>query len=342
VDADSLSHDLSYEDAYETSLAPLFLARGLLDLVHVAESTGMLAALRAQSSGDALSEATGLPGVAVSSVLEALEVNDVVVREGDHFQLTAPWLVLTGDEARVPMSATLASSEVERAVIRGLGKGADYWEMSSEERLIFARAISPDPFSPGVIAGMRRGLTADPTYDVLGSGGSLLELGCGVAGRVLSMLQALPEMRAVGIELAEDLAAVAASRAEELGVSDRFEVVTSDAAGFDRPDSFDLGYWSQFFFAEASRGPALETMRRSLRSGGVAEAPLLGDPTELADDPRGQTARERAVFRVVLGSWGVPDRSAAELVAEFDAHGFVDVEAGVGPFGNWRVRGRRP
>jgi len=48
------------------------------------------------------------------------------------------------------------------------------------------------------------------------------------------------------------------------------------------------------------------------------------------------------VFRVVLGSWGVPDRSADQLVAELEAHGFVDVEAGRGPFGNWRVRGRLP
>ena len=49
-------------------------------------------------------------------------------------------------------------------------------------------------------------------YDVLRSGGSLLELGCGVAGRVLVMLQAIPAMQAVGIELSADLAAVAVRR----------------------------------------------------------------------------------------------------------------------------------
>ena len=172
---------------------------------------------------------------------------------------------------------------------------------------------------------------------------TLLELGCGVAGRVLAMLQAMPGMRAVGVELSDDLAAEAVRRAEALGLTDRFEVLVTDAAAFDRPAAFDRGYWSQFFFAEASRGPALETMMRSLRSGGVMEAPLLGDPGELAAEPHGQVARERAVFRVVLGSWGVPDRSAdATRRPSSTDHGFVDVEAGRGPFGNWRVRGRRP
>jgi hypothetical protein len=301
-----------------------------------------MAALREPCAPGALADVTGLPGVALAPLLDALAVNRVVTRTADDtYRLTEPWLVLTGEAATSPLATVLASSDVERTVLRGLG-GDDYWTMTSEQRLVVARAVSPDPFASGVVAGMARGLADDPTYDVLRAGGRLLELGCGVAGRVLAMLQALPGMRAVGIELSEDLATEAARRAEALGLTERFEVVITDAGTFDCPDAFDGGYWSQFFFAEESRGPALETMMRSLRSGGFVEAPLLGDPAELAAEPHGQTARERAVFRVVLGSWGVPDRSADELVAELEEHGFVDVEAGRGPFGNWRVRGRRP
>jgi SAM-dependent methyltransferase len=332
---------LSWDDAYDAVWSPLLIARGVIDLVHTAESTGMMTALREPCPPGVLREVSGLPDVALSPLLEALEVNQVVTRADGRYRLTEPWLVLTSEAATSPLATVLASSDVEREVLRGLGAD-DYWTMTSEQRLVFARAVSPDPFASGVVAGMGRGLADDPTYDVLRSGGSLLELGCGVAGRVLSMLRALPDMQAVGIELSEDLAAEATRRAEALGLTDRFEVVTTDAGTFDRPDAFDAGYWSQFFFAEESRPRALETMMRSLRSGGFIEAPLLGDPAELAADPHGQTARERALFRVVLGSWGVPDRSAEELVAEFEGHGFVDVEAGRGPFGNWRVRGRRP
>ena len=183
--------------------------------------------------------------------------------------------------------------------------------MTSEQRLVFARAVSPDPFAPGVVAGMGRGLAGDPTYDVLRSGGSLLELGCGVAGRVLAMLQALPGMRAVGVELSDDLAAEATRRAEALGLTDRFEVVVTDAATFDRPDAFDRGYWSQFFFAEDSRRtrPRDDDAEPSSAEAS-SRPPCSATPRELAAEPHGQAARERAVFRVVLGSWGVPDRSA--------------------------------
>ena len=65
----------------------------------------------------------------------------------------------------------------------------------SDQRLSFARAISPDPFAAGLVTGMGKALDGDPMYDVLRSGGSLLELGCGVAGRVLVMLQAIPAMQ---------------------------------------------------------------------------------------------------------------------------------------------------
>jgi SAM-dependent methyltransferase len=334
--------ELSFDDAHDAVLGPLLLARGVLDLVHVAQERGLLTALREPSTAPDLAAATGLPAVAVASLVEALELNEVVERSGDGYRLSAPWMVLTGDTAMSPLESLLESSDVERALLRALGGRVDYWTMSSEQRLSFARGISPDPFAPGLVAGMGAALGRDPSYDVLRTGGNLLELGCGVAGRVLAMLQALPGMTAVGIELSEDLAAEARRRTVALGLTDRFEVVTTDAAAFDRPDAFDRGYWSQFFFAEAGRGPALATMLRSLRSGGLLEAPLLGDPEELAADPRGRMARERSVFRVVLGSWGVPDRTADELVAEFADAGFVDVEAGRGPFGNWRVRGRRP
>jgi hypothetical protein len=340
--SDGVSEDISYGDVYDAVLTPLLLARGLLDLVHTAEVIGLMAALREPRSSAELVRISGLPEVAVVSTLAALEVNAVVTRSGDAFRLTHDWLVLTGDIAISPLASVLASSDVERAVIRGLGGGDDYWTMSSAERLSFAQAISPDPFARGLVERMGHAMAQDPEYDVLRSGGRLLELGCGVAGRALVMLQALPSMRAVGVEVSADLAGVATRRAEDLGLADRFEVVTIDAATFDRPDAFDRGYWSQFFFAEESRGPALATMWRSLRSGGVVEAPLLADPDELAADPRGPLARELALFLVVLGAWGVPGRSASELVEELRGHGFVDVEVGPGTFGNWRVRGRRP
>ena len=43
---------MSWDDAYDAAWSPLLLARGVLDLVHTAESTGMLAALREPCASD--------------------------------------------------------------------------------------------------------------------------------------------------------------------------------------------------------------------------------------------------------------------------------------------------
>ena len=110
---------LSWDDAYDAVWSPLVLARGVIDLVHTAESTGMMTALREPCSPGVLKQVTGLPEVALAPLLEALEVNGIVTRAAGTYRLTEPWLVLTGEAATTPLATVLASSDVERAVLRG-------------------------------------------------------------------------------------------------------------------------------------------------------------------------------------------------------------------------------
>jgi cyclopropane fatty-acyl-phospholipid synthase-like methyltransferase len=142
----------------------------------------------------------------------------------------------------------------------------------------------------------------------------VLELGCGVAGRILTIMQAAPGLTAVGVELSPDLAAEAERRAAELGLRDRFTVVCADAADFTSDERFDRVFWSQFFFPSGSRAAALATAHRCLRRGGILSLPVADD------DPA-----ER-LFRLLLASWGVPLRTPDELAAEIEEAGFVDVE----------------
>ena len=82
-------------------------------------------------------------------MLEALEVNSVVEREAGAYRLTARWLVLTGDAAMSPLASVLESSEVERAVLRALGGGDDYWTMSPDQRLSLPARSPPIRSRPG-------------------------------------------------------------------------------------------------------------------------------------------------------------------------------------------------
>jgi SAM-dependent methyltransferase len=120
-------------------------------------------------------------------------------------------------------------------------------------------------------------------HALLVDGERFLELGCGLAGRLLSLLQAYPSMTAVGVELAPDLLEEAQRRAQELGVADRVEFRATDAQEFTAEGLFDLVFWSQFFFPEASRAATLQVAWCSMRPRGYIGAPVRGEPSLLDD-----------------------------------------------------------
>jgi hypothetical protein len=213
--------------------------------------------------------------------------------------------------------------------------------MPSEDRLTFARSVSPDPFSDGVVAARRAEVEADPVRAHLVHGGRILELGCGLAGQLLTTLRALPDVEAVGVELSADLADAAQARAAQLGLTDRFTVVCGDAADFTTDEPFDFGSWSQFFFPAPTRPAALATLLACLRPGAAASAPVGADFDLVRADPTGEVARSWATFQLILRGWGVPERPPEELVAELEAAGFTDVEVVPHP-ASPTVVGRRP
>ena len=256
----------------------------------------------------------GTTPATAAELARALVLHEVVEESGAGLVLTAPWLSLVSDSAFVALPDVLASGRLEARLLRGIGAG-DYWTMERADRILLARSVSPDPFADGLVELFRRDIESDPRRrDLLEPGCRTLELGCGVAGRILTMLRAVPTLNAVGVELSPDLAAEAERRAEQLGLTDRFTVVCGDARECVTEEPFDRAFWSQFFFPETTRADALAALHAAVRPGGVVSSPLAGED------------RGDATFRVLVASWGVPLRTPEELVAEYEAAGFVDVE----------------
>ena len=316
-----MSGEPSYFDAYEEALRPLHAASNLLQLLGWADEVGLLRALATPLPLDGLPELAETSEPTVVAACQAMLAAGVLEKSGAGVRLTAPWLALTRPGAVVPLSVSLAQGDVSGRLLRG--GGDTYWSLPAADRLTFARAVSPDPYSDELVASVRAGLERDPEQSRVLAGGRALELGCGVAGRLLTYLRAVPELRAVGVELSQDLADEAGRRAHELGLDDRFAVVCCDAADFVDDEPFDFGFWSQFFFPEHSRPGALATLLRSVRPGCPVTAPLGADFEAMQLDPTGPEARVYTMFRVILASWGVPERRPAQLVAEFEAAGFV-------------------
>ncbi len=316
----------SWFEASEQVLDPMVNARTLLALVEGAERAGLLRAMRTTTTVPELARATGLSEPRVRDVCAALIANEVAVSDGSGVRLTAAWAALTGPAAFAPLASALRLGDVAARTLADLSDGDGFAGLSSADRFGYASAVSPDPFSPGLVAAMRAGAgVPDAVRGRLHDGDRHLELGCGVAGRILCVLQAFPTLTAVGVEVAPDLAAEAERRAAALGLADRFEVVRADATAVRLDGTFDVAFWSQFFFSRASRPGTLETAYQALRPGGMLIAPLLGDPSVAESDPHGSSARSLALARVVHGLWGVPDRSPDGLAKEIAQAGFVDV-----------------
>jgi SAM-dependent methyltransferase len=311
--------------AYEQALQPLFAAADMLEVIARTQESGLLEVLATSPPASEVAQRAGLDDSESTALIRALVAGGVAeVDDAGALSLAPAWRSLTGPAAFVPLSVALAQNAVARRLLRG---GAEtYWSLSRDDRLTFARAVSPDPFSDGLVAGVRNALESEAGDEAeLLDGGRLLELGCGVAGRILTYLRAVPTLSAVGVELSEDLAAEAERRAAELGLSDRFRVVCCDAADFEDDEPFDHGFWSQFFFPTHARAGTLATMLRCVRPGGRVLAPLGVDHAALREDPQGLEARDYATFRVVLASWGVPERDETSLASELEEAGFTDV-----------------
>ena len=315
---------LSWFRAVARTLDPLLNSAALVALIQGAEAAGLLRALRTTTTPEALARETGIDESRVRDIGAALEAGDVVERVGSGLRLTADWAALTGAAAFSPLAEALRMNDVATRALQDLSGRNGFADLSSADRLTYAIGVSPDPFSSGVVALVRQGAWTPASLRArVRDDDRQLELGCGVAGRILSALQAFPAMTAVGVELDPGLAAEARRRAERLGVADRFEVVCADARDVRLDGEFDVVTWSQFFFPEGSRWETLATAYTALRPGGLLIAPLLGDDDAAAAEPHGAEARALSIARVVHGGWGVPSRSAADLVDEVGAAGFV-------------------
>lgn len=318
-----MTGDIGFFEAVQSALTPLAIARRTLALIERAEREGALALLRDGADVADVAGRTGWSEETATSICRALVANGVAEPDSAGFRLTPPWRALTAEGTFIRLRDFLIQG---RVIDRMLSTGEDtYPTLSPGDRSAFARAVSPNPFADELVDRMSADLSADPWWNPMRAGGRYLEYGCGLAGRMLTILRASPSVRAVGIEIDPQLADEARARATALGLNDRVDVITADATTYRSDDAFDFGFWSQWFFPAATRPAALSSMYANLRSGGVLRTPVFGDHARMAEAPSGQAARLYTLDRVMLDSWGVPERTPQALAAEVEEAGFVDV-----------------
>ncbi|HEY4454353.1 MAG TPA: class I SAM-dependent methyltransferase [Pseudonocardiaceae bacterium] len=149
----------------------------------------------------------------------------------------------------------------------------------------------------------------------------VLDLGCGGAEWLLRALAAYPELRADGVDVAEEALAHAERAAHERGLADRLTLHQADAASFVAADPFDLVISVGAAHAFGGLLGTLAAAREHLAPGGrvlVGDGFWADEPTQDAVEMLGELADlPTTVDQVVTAGW-VPVYGHISTRAELD------------------------
>jgi len=313
------------------AVARLTLAAEQAAVLRGALKSGFLARCARPVTVGQLARASGLNETRTRDLCAALRALGTLAPDGQgRLVVTEDYAPLLAGGADKSALAQLESSAVRQEQIGRLfadRRPGWYWRTDAGSRRAFAAGVTFEPATD--LARSLVGVCVSGVAewrDAFTSGARYLELGCGVAGALLTYLQLYPKVTAVGVELAGDLIEDARAQAAALGVADRVRFVAGDAAAFIDPVPFDVVFWSQFFFPQASRPGALATALARLRSGGLLVAPVLGTGTAVSATDDAAPDEEASLDALLFRSLDVPIISGPGLASEFEAAGFVNAQ----------------
>ena len=310
----------------------------LAGLLQGALASGFLAHCRKPVSGAELAGATGLERGVVDDVCDALRAIGVLVdgeddadgeggadgAQHDHVVISDLYAPLLEPGVDHRALNRLAAAGVRAAMLRGLFEKSptSYWSIDSAARLALASNATADPATEFGRESLVGTVRADAEWDgIFSRGARFLDLGCGVAGGIVSFLHHYPRVTAVGIDIAEDVLDVARSRALALGVADRARFLVADAASFRDPEPFDVVFWPHTFYPEPSRSAALATAFANLRPGGLLVT------VNIPPRPPRAAAAGAAIDPLLRKLWGIEERSLEALTTELEEAGFTGITA---------------
>lgn len=329
----------------------------IFGLLSTVVEAGILDGLASGRSITALAAATHSDYQTLHDLCLVLEAYGIIEKEGDTYHLTANYALMMSPSAPIPLANKIAQAQVMIHTLEAaVGTGDNYTSMATEDVLAMAQGAGISALSTSPRVGQVTICQAMPEVEACWSSSAYhLEVGCGIGNSLFGTVLAYPMVTATGIEINDNTAQEARQRAEVLGVADRVEIRNMDACDITDASVFDTIQWSQFFFPVESRLPVLRAMWSALKPGGLLFMPWLGSVSDdtaprrrqmlgkavkalfsggtaaipyfrdLISDTAGHRKREKQaamIQRLLFRHWGVPVRSAAELIDEVQDGGF--------------------
>jgi 2-polyprenyl-3-methyl-5-hydroxy-6-metoxy-1,4-benzoquinol methylase len=267
---------------------------------------GVADALREPRTLDEL--AARLPGLSrerIARCLAVAEVRGLVVAEDDRRRLAPGVLPFLEGTRRTVLQGDLRSYVLQPAeyLRAALGPEVESGWRFTDPVILQAQGDGSAMFAGAVHAKIAPALGLSERLER--PGGAFLDVGAGVGALSIAMARTFPELRVVGLDASEAPLALARANVAAAGVAERVELRAMRVEDLRDEEAFDLAWLPAFFLR--SRGvvrAAVESIRRALRPGGFLLIPAVNPSAGEA---------ERAVWSLVLESWGGPVLDAPEV-----------------------------
>jgi len=285
-----------------------------------AGGAGVLARLgRGAATLDELAAIAGTPAderAALAAWLDAGITLREIARDGDRYRLRG---ALARGLARPASDALLAIVESAVTLHRQV-------LLEAPDRIRYREQLTLADLDPERVARASRlsePLLREAIDEVVPAAGacSLLEVGCGDAAHVHYAARRNPALRALAIDLDEEVVARARDATRLAGLAERVEVACADVRDFRPSTPFDVATLHQnvYYFPLEERVALFERLRAALRPGGRLLVTSV--------------CRGGSMVAAVLDVWGRitegcgPIPEPAELVGQLARAGFHDASA---------------
>jgi ubiquinone/menaquinone biosynthesis C-methylase UbiE len=284
------------------------------EVLKIAYASGLLNACTQDTTTVELAERIDSAESTVFNICRVLESMGILATTATGYVLTPACAAAFSPEAERNIETAMGIADARQRSLRTLlSTPKEFGTLSEGDQYLFADGAYLPPDSPVSVRYSRAVQSRLPEVHAIRQAGGLhLELGCGLSSNLLLMLQNYPKAHAVGVDISASLLAEARKRAVAIGVSDRIEFINTDAGSYASDALFDTVFWSQTFFTETSRAPALTTAYSVLKPGHPLVASAL------------QVTAPGLVSRTINESWGIPSRTPEELADEVTSAGFTN------------------
>jgi 2-polyprenyl-3-methyl-5-hydroxy-6-metoxy-1,4-benzoquinol methylase len=258
--------------------------------------------------------------------LDVLVAAGLVVSDGETWRLADGAMPFADDPGRKALAGEIRSSLMQALAFLDAAASGDVargWR-HVDPKVLDAQGAGSSGFPPMFKAAVVPSLEGlDDRLQQTGA--SFLDVGVGVAHLAMAMCRVWPALRVVGIDPFEAPLGIARANVRQAGLEDRIELRHAGIEELADEEAFDLAWLPTVFIPSAVVPLAMKRVRASLRPGGWAIVPTIG---EVGPD------LHRAVWALQNQLWGGPVLSTPDLESLAHDAGFSSVRA-IPPPGPW-------